>query len=322
MELVRGLHNLRAEHRGCAVTIGTFDGVHVGHAAMIARLREHARRLGVAAALVTFEPTPREYLDPANAPARLTRLRERLPLLARAGVERCIVLRFDEHLRSVRGAEFVERLLDRRLGARAVVVGHDFRFGFRGEADVEALRAAAPGHGFALDVLAPVTIDGERVSSSGVRAALAAGDLERAARWLGRRYSMQGRVIRGERLGGKLGFPTANLRLQRRVTPLAGIFAVRVHVRAPHPGPRPAEAGRGSGSAMPAVASLGTRPTVDGKELLLEVHVFDFDGDLYGRHIEVEFVQRLREERKFESLDVLVAQMHDDARRARAVLNE
>lgn len=309
MELVRGLHNLRAEHRGCAVTIGTFDGVHLGHVAMIARLREHARRLGVPAMLITFEPTPREYLDPANAPARLTRLRERLPLLARAGVERCIVLRFDERLRSVRGAEFVERLLDRRFGARAVMVGHDFRFGFRGEADVEALRAAAPTHGFELDVLAPVMMDGERVSSSGVRAALAAGDLDRAAHWLGRRYSMQGRVIEGERLGRKLGFPTANLRLHRRVAPLAGIFAVRVHVAA----------GRGSG--MAGVASLGTRPTVDGEELLLEAHVFDFDGDLYRRHIEVEFVQRLREERKFENLDALVAQMHEDARAARAVLS-
>jgi riboflavin kinase / FMN adenylyltransferase len=320
MELVRGLHNLRAEHRGCAVTIGTFDGVHVGHVAMIARLREHARRLGVPATLVTFEPTPREYLDPTNAPARLTRLRERLPLFARAGVERCIVLRFDEHLRSVHGAEFVERLLDRRLGARAVMVGHDFRFGYKGEADVEALRAAAPAHGFELDVLAPVMIDGERVSSSGVRTALAAGDLDRAARWLGRRYSMQGRVIEGERLGRKLGFPTANLGMHRRVAPLTGIFAVRVHVGAPHPSSLAAGAGRGSG--LPGVASLGTRPTVDGRELLLEAHVFDFDGDLYRRHIEVEFVRRLREERRFESLDALVAQMHEDARAARAALSE
>jgi riboflavin kinase / FMN adenylyltransferase len=307
MELVRGLHNLRATHRGCALTIGTFDGVHVGHQAMIARLREHARRLQLPATLVTFEPTPREYLDPANAPGRLTRLRERLPLLAHAGVDRCIVLRFDEHLRTVRGAEFVERLLDRRLGTRALVVGHDFRFGFRGEADVEALRAAAPAHGFELDVLEPVTIDGERVSSSGVRAALATGDLERAARWLGRRYSMHGRVIRGERLGQKLGFPTANLRLHRRVSPLAGIFAVRVH-------------GVVSDRGLAGVASLGTRPTVDGTEVLLEAHVFDFDGDLYGRCLEVEFVGRLREERKFASLEALVAQMHEDARQARAIL--
>ena len=309
MELVRGLHNLRAEHRGCALTIGTFDGVHVGHQAMIARLCEHAKRLGVPATLLTFEPTPREYLDPARAPARLTRLRERLPLFARAGVERCIVLRFDEHLRTVRGAEFVERLLDKRLGARALMVGHDFRFGFKGEADVEALRKAAPAHGFEVDVLPPVTLDGERVSSSGVRAALASGDLERAARWLGRLYSMCGRVVEGERLGRKLGYPTANLRLQRRASPLEGIFAVRVRGVEP-------------GSARAGVASLGTRPTVDGSEMLLEAHVFDFDGNLYGRLLEVEFVARLREERRFDDLGALVDQMNEDALHARAILEK
>ena len=309
MELVRGLHNLRGEHRGCAVTIGTFDGVHRGHLAMIARLLEHARRLGEPATLVTFEPTPREYLDPANAPARLTRLAERLPLLAEAGLERCVLLRFDEHLRSVRGAEFMDRLLRARLGARVVVVGHDFKFGFRGEADVAALRAAGPAHGFEVDVLEPVEVEGERVSSTGVRQALAAGDLARAARWLGRPYSMCGRVVAGERLGRKLGYPTANLRLQRRVSPLTGIFAVKVK-------------GIAAGGPRDAVASLGTRPTVDGTGLLLEVHVFDFDADLYGRRLEVQFVQRLRAEQHFDSLDALVAQMHEDARQARAVLTQ
>lgn len=307
MELVRGLHNLRAEHRGCALTIGTFDGVHVGHVAMIARLRAHARRLQVPATLLTFEPTPREYLDPAQAPARLTRLRERLPLFANAGVERCIVLRFDEQLRTVRGAEFVEKLLDERFGARLVMVGHDFRFGYRGEADVASLQAAAPAHGFEVDMLEPVLVDGERVSSTGVREALAAGDFERAARWLGRRYSMCGRVIAGERLGRKLGYPTANLRLHRLVAPLAGIFAVRVQ-------------GVPGRAVAYGVASLGTRPTVDGTERLLEVHVFDFDGDLYGQRLEVEFVRYLRAERRFETLEALVAQMHEDAQQAREAL--
>ncbi len=307
MELVRGLHNLRAEHRGCAVTIGTFDGVHVGHAAMIARAREHAGRHGVPATLLTFEPTPREYLDPARAPGRLTRLRERLPLFARAGVERCVVLRFDERLRTMRGPEFVEQLLDQRLGAKVVTVGHDFRFGYRGEADVAALRAVAPKHGIEVDVLEPVTLDGQRVSSSGIREALATGDLDRAARWLGRRYSICGRVVVGERLGRKLGYPTANLRLHRLVVPLTGIFAVRVR-------------GVPGCPVANGVASLGTRPTVDGSGLLLEAHVFDFDGDLYGRRLEVEFARFLRPERKFESLDALVRQMHEDAKQARAAL--
>jgi riboflavin kinase/FMN adenylyltransferase len=306
MELVRGLHNLRAQHRGCAVTIGNFDGVHLGHRATLERLREHARLVGQPATVLTFEPTPREFLSPARAPARLTRLREKLVLLERERVERCVVLRFDERLQRVRAGDFIERLLVARLGARRIVVGHDFRFGYRGEADVAVLQAAAPAQGFEVDVIEPLLLDGVRVSSTAVREALASGDLEWAARLLGRRYSMQGRVIAGERLGQKLGFPTANLRLHRRVAPLGGIFAVRVHCLGPQ--------------ALPGVASLGTRPTVNGTEPLLEAHVFDFAGDLYGRHLEVEFIAKLREERKFASLEAMVIQMHDDARRARTIL--
>jgi riboflavin kinase / FMN adenylyltransferase len=256
--------------------------------------------------VITFEPTPREYLQAGKAPARLTTLRERLPLLQGAGADWCLVMRFDEHLRSVRGSEFVEKLLNARLGAGHVLVGHDFRFGYKGEADVQALRAAAPANGFTLDVLEPVTLDGERVSSTAVRTALAARDLERAARLLGRRYSMQGRVVRGEQLGRKLGFPTANLRLERGIAPMTGIFAVRVHCVA--------------ADSLPGVASLGSRPTVDGRELLLEPHIFDFDGDLYGRRLEVEFVAYLREEARFASIEALVKQMHEDAKQARAAL--
>ena len=306
MELVRGLHNLRAQHRGCAVTIGNFDGVHLGHRATLERLREHARLVGKPATVLTFEPTPREFLSPARAPARLTRLREKLVLLARDRLDRCVVLRFDAHLQQVRAHEFIERLLVQRLDARRIVVGHDFRFGYRGEADIEVLQAAAPKHGFEVEVVEPLMLDGVRVSSTVIREALAAGDLGRAAQFLGRRYSMQGRVIAGERLGHKLGFPTANLRLHRRVAPLGGIFAVRVH---------------GAGAqALPGVASLGTRPTVNGTEPLLEAHIFDFAGDLYRRHLEVEFVEKLREERKFANLEAMVMQMHEDARRAREVL--
>ncbi len=306
MELVRGLHNLRAEHRGCVVTIGNFDGVHLGHRATLERLREHARRIALPATVVTFEPTPREFLNPARAPGRLTRLREKLVLLGRERVERCVVLRFDSHLQHVRGRQFIEELLLRRLDARRIVVGHDFRFGYRREADVEMLRAAGPMHGFEVEVVEPLLLDGVRVSSAAVREALASGDLERAAHLLGRRYSMQGRVMAGNRLGHKLGYPTANMRLHRLVAPLGGIFAVRVHGVCERP--------------MPGVASLGTRPTVNGTERLLEAHLFDFDGDLYHRHLEVEFVAKLREERKFASLEAMVMQMHEDARRAREVL--
>jgi len=307
MELVRGLHNLRAEHRGCAVTIGNFDGVHLGHQATLERLRGHARAIGLPATVLTFEPTPREFLSPARAPARLTRLREKLVLLKRERVDRCVVLHFNAQLQHLRGQDFVTVLLKQQLDARRIVVGHDFRFGFRGEADVEMLRAAASAQAFEVDVVEPLMLEGERVSSSAVRESLAAGDLERAARLLGRRYSMQGRVIEGDHLGQKLGFPTANIRLHRRLAPLAGIFAVRVLGVSDQP--------------LPGVASLGTRPTVNGTEPLLEAHVFDFHGDLYRRHLEVEFVEKLREERKFATLEAMVIQMHDDVKDARDILN-
>jgi riboflavin kinase / FMN adenylyltransferase len=306
MELVRGLHNLRARHRGCAVTIGNFDGVHLGHRAMLERLRAYARRLGVPATVVTFEPAPREYFAPARAPARLTRLREKLELFAAAGVERCIVLRFDQRLQSMSGTSFAQELLGERLQAKQVVVGADFKFGAGGAADVALLEKLAPELGFGVDVVEPVLVEGERVSSSAIRTALAQGDLAHAARMLGRPYAMHGKVIRGEGLGRKLGFPTANMRVHRRASPLDGIFAVRV---------------RGIGArALSGVASLGTRPTVGGGEVLLEAHVFDFDADLYGRWLAVEFVARLRDEQKFESLQAMVVQMHVDARQARAAL--
>ena len=306
MELVRGLHNLRAQHRGCAVTIGNFDGVHLGHRAMLERLGQHAERLAVPATVMTFEPTPREYFAPARAPARLTRLREKLELFAAAGVQRCVVLRFEQKLQNMRGASFAQELLGGKMGAKEVVVGRDFRFGAGGEADVALLQRLGPTLGFGVDVVEPVLVDGERVSSSAIRGALAHADLEHAARLLGRPYAMHGKVIRGEGLGRKLGFPTANMRVHRRVTPLEGIFAVRVRGAAARP--------------LPGVANLGTRPTIGGREVLLEAHLFDFDADLYDRWLAVEFVKRLREERRFESLEAMVVQMHVDARQARAAL--
>jgi riboflavin kinase / FMN adenylyltransferase len=310
MELIRGTSHLRDSHRGCVVTIGTFDGLHVGHQTLIRRTVQRASELGRGAMLLTFEPTPREYLTPDTAPARLTTLRERCRTLGRmagAGLalDALCVLRFDERLRSLTGSQFAD-ILARDLRASGVVVGHDFRFGHGAAASAQSLRQAGPGLGFQVEVLDPIVVDGERVSSSGVRAALADSDFARAATWLGRPYSMFGRVVAGERLGRRLGFPTANIRPGRRRAALAGIFAVRVH-----------GAGR---DARPGVASLGTRPTVDGVEPLLEAHVFDFDGDLYGRELEVEFVAKLRDEQRFESLDALVAQMHRDAQAARRAL--
>jgi riboflavin kinase/FMN adenylyltransferase len=306
MDLVRGLHNLAPRHRGCVATIGNYDGVHLGHQHIIAALRERASALGVPAVVVTFEPTPREHFEGAAAPSRLTRLREKLEALESCGVDRAVVLRFDDRMRGMGADEFVGRLLVEGLGVRHVVVGHDFHFARRREGTIETLRAAGAVHGFSVEEVGQFLVDGERVSSSLVREALNRGDLDRATRLLGRSYRMAGRVRLGKRLGRQLGYPTANLALHRKVVPLWGIFAVRA-----------------SGAGLvdhPAVASLGTRPTVDGTDPLLEVHLFDWDGDLYGRYLNVDFVARLRDEQKFASLDALVEQMHRDAAAARAVL--
>jgi riboflavin kinase / FMN adenylyltransferase len=296
---------MRGQASAGALTIGSFDGLHLGHQALLKRLQEHASRLGKPAVLLTFEPTPREYLAAADPPARITSLRERWRILAPLGLDYLWLLRFGETLRNLSAEEFAE-LLARELAPKVVVVGHDFRFGRNGEATARVLATAGRRLGFEVDVLSAVVLDGERVSSSGVRAALARGDFARARRWLGRPWSMRGRVVPGKRLGRDLGFPTANLPLERRRAPVEGIFAVRVHGVAPRP--------RGG------VASLGTRPAVAGTGKLLEVHVFDFEDDLYGREIEVEFVAKLRDERYFATLEALTEQMQRDASAARQLL--
>jgi riboflavin kinase/FMN adenylyltransferase len=273
---------------------------------MIAAVREKATELGVPAVVVTFEPTPREFFEGASAPSRLTRLREKLEALALYGVDRVVVLRFDRRMQAMGADEFIERLLVNGLGVRHMVVGHDFHFARRREGTVATLHAAGSAHGFTVEEVDQFLGDGERVSSSLVREALNRGDMERATRLLGRPYRMAGRVRLGRKLGRTLGFPTANLALHRKVVPLWGIFAVRVS---------------GAGlSNHPAVSSLGTRPTVNGTDPLLEVHLFDFDDDLYGQYLDVDFIARLRDEQKFPSIEALVAQMHRDAAAARTVL--
>ena len=308
MDFVRGLHNLRPRHRGCVLTIGAFDGIHLGHQEMIRVLRERASEYSLPAVVVSFEPTPREYLNRESPPARLTRFRERFDALEACGVDRFVCLRFDERMRQMSPTDFIERVVVQGLGARHIVVGHDFRFARKHEGSVETLLAASSTHGFEVSEVAPYEVEGERVSSSLIRSMLEAGDLQRAAKFLGRPYRITGKVIAGQRLGRDLGFPTANLRLHRRATPIAGIFAVRIS---------------GAGLRLaPGVASLGTRPAVDGKELLLEAHVFDFSGDLYRKYVHVDFIARLRDELWFPSMDALVEQMHKDAAQARSILGE
>lgn len=302
MRLVRGTRAIPADLRGGVLTIGTFDGLHLGHRALIEHAVARARAAGRAALMLTFEPMPREFMQPESPPARLTNLRERWRLLQECGLDALVLLRFDNALRGQSGAQFLRHLTE-ELEVSGLVVGHDFRFGRDGEADARFLLEAGRSRGFDVEVLEPVMLASERVSSSDVRDALAARDLSRAARLLGRSYSMRGRVVAGRQLGRTLGFPTANIRLRRRKLPLAGIFAVRVHGIGPEP--------------LGGVASLGTRPTVGGVEPLLETFVFDFSGDLYGRELEIEFVAHLRDELRFESVELMVVQMQVDAREAR-----
>jgi riboflavin kinase/FMN adenylyltransferase len=308
MELVRGLHNLSQRHLGCVLTVGNYDGVHLGHQQMIGALKARAAEYGAAATVLVFEPSSKEFIDPEGAPPRLTRWREKFLALEGLGVDRLVTLRFDEHMRGMTPECFVEELIVAGLGTRHMVVGDDFRYGCKAQGTIDSLRAAGQRCGFGVEQMAPFVIDGVRVSSTAVRARLDCGDFPGAQRLLGRPYRMMGRVVHGNRLGRTLGFPTANVRVMRRKSPVQGILAVRVY-------------GVGS-TPRAAVASLGTRPTVGGTEVLLEVYVFDFAGDLYGRQIEVEFVAKLRDEAKFDSLDALKMQMKVDAAQARDLLSK
>jgi riboflavin kinase / FMN adenylyltransferase len=283
----------------CALTIGNFDGVHRGHRALIDRVIAKARELDLISCVLTFEPHPREFFSGDAAPARLTRLRDKLELMEAAGVERVHVARFNARFAALPAQRFIEDILVRGLGMQWLLVGRDFRFGARRAGDYAALEVASKIHGFLLESMPDVQFEGTRVSSSAVRAALKAADLRAAERLLGHPYTISGRVAHGAKLGRSLGFPTANIVL-RRPAPLSGIFVVEVD-------------GFGRG-----VASLGKRPTINPVPVpLLEVHLFDYDRDLYGEHLRVRFLKKLRDEEKFEGLEALKAAIASDARQAR-----
>lgn len=288
-----------------ALTIGNFDGVHLGHQAMIAQLVAAARERSLPACLMTFEPHPREFFAPDQAPTRLTSLREKLELLAERGIQHTVILRFDYEFARVSAEDFVVRILHRALGVRWLLVGDDFRFGARRAGDFALLAERGRELGFEVTAMPTVAVGATRVSSTAVREALAAGDLAAAEALLGRPYSISGRVVDGRKLGTRIGFPTANILMKHNRPPLAGIFAVDVDGLAPQP--------------LRGVASLGVRPTVhaDGKPAL-EVHLFDFDRRIYGRHLRVNFRAKLRDEEKYPDLDALAAQIRRDVDNARA----
>lgn len=284
-----------------ALTIGNFDGVHRGHQAMLTRLREAADDLRLPAAVLTFDPHPREFFSRDAAPPRLSKLRQKLEMFRAFGVDRAIVARFDQRMAAMLPEAFIDDVLVRRLAARWILVGDDFRFGKARAGDLAALRAHAAT--FSVEGMRTVAVDAQRASSTAVREALLAGELAHAQALLGRPYAISGRVAHGEKLGRALGFPTANIPLRHRPA-LSGIFAVRVH---------------GLGSApRDGVASIGVRPTIqqNGKPLL-EVFLFDFDETIYGRRVTVEFVHKLRDEEKYDTLDALTRQIRADVVQAR-----
>ncbi len=304
MELVRGLHNLRPQHHGCAATIGSFDGVHLGHKAVLEKLSDEGRARNLPVTLITFEPQPREYFSPGSTPPRLTRFREKLEALQSCSVDRVVCLRFSDALAALTADQFIQQLLIDGLGVKYLVVGDDFRFGKNRKGDKALLQQSAGLHGFQLGTLEDFEMGGQRVSSTRVREALESGDLGTARTLLGRSYSMCGRVAHGDKRGRTIGFPTANIFLHRASVPVSGVFAVEMLGIDDAP--------------IPGVANVGTRPTVDGSRALLEVHLFDFARDIYGHHVQVRFVKKLREERKFDSFEHLKQQIQLDSGQARA----
>jgi riboflavin kinase / FMN adenylyltransferase len=307
-EFIRGLHNLRPAHRGCVATIGSFDGVHLGHQTILRQLIETARQRQLPAVVIVFEPQPHEFFSADRAPARLMRLREKVNALWAAGVDRVVCLHFNQQMRSLSAEDFIQRVLVEGLDIKHLVVGDDFRFGCDRRGDFALLQSKGQVLGFSVSDTHTLEIDGARVSSTRIRQLLEAGDFSEATTLLGKEYSIHGRVVYGKQLGRQLGVPTANVDLRRYRSPLHGVFAVTVTFA--------------DGEVVEGVANIGVRPTVDGsKKPLLEVHLFDFNRSIYGAVIDVVFKRKLRDEQKFSSLDELKAQLQIDIAQARDFFN-
>jgi riboflavin kinase/FMN adenylyltransferase len=306
MQLVRGLHNLKSDHRGCVATIGNFDGVHLGHQSVFRHLLEKGAELRLPTTVVTFEPQPREFFQADTAPARLTRLREKLQAIQEVGVERVVVLEFNKRLAAMPAERFVEELLVKGLDTRFLSVGDDFRFGNRRQGDYGLLQRMGTEHGFEVENMNTYRLDADRVSSTRIRELLTQGNFETASQYLGRPYRICGRIGHGDKRGRSIGFPTLNLNLHRRVSPLHGVYAVRVEGLEAQP--------------LPGVANIGVRPTVEGgARYLLEVHLFNFERSVYGEHVSVECVRKLRDEQRFEDFEALRRQIHRDAEAAKEI---
>lgn len=307
-ELIRGLYNLLPKHKGGVITIGNFDGVHAGHKSLINKIKEYAKAHQVPAIVITFEPQPLEFFakqkgNTNKVTARLTRWREKYAALAEAGLDYVLVLRFDQTLANLSAEEFINEVLVKGLAVKHVIVGDDFHFGRNREGNLGYLKEAGLAKGFTLEAMDSVAFAGERVSSTRIRQALAFGDHTTAQYLLGRPYSMMGRVGHGNKLGRQLGFPTANIYLHRVVTPIQGIYVVRMFGI--------------EKEGLPGVANVGIRPTIGGTRTLLEVYLFDFNRDIYGKHVTVEFYKKLRNEAYFPNLELLREAIAKDVEQAR-----
>lgn len=308
-KLIRSFHNVTATDQGGVVTIGNFDGVHLGHQALLDQVIAEAKKRGVPSVVMTFEPHPLEYFSKDKPPiARLTRLREKFLALEAAGIDKVLVIPFNQALANLSASDFIAQNLVEILRPQHVIVGDDFQFGRGRQGDFTMLAELGKRYGYTAASMPTYQLDGGRVSSTRVRQILQADDLEMAKKLLGRPYSMQGRVRYGNQLGRQWGFPTANIFLQRELAPVTGIYTVLVHGVGDHP--------------WPGAANLGVRPTVDGTRALLEVHLLDFNQQIYGRCVEVEFCKKLREEERFATIDLLKAQIADDVEKTREYFQE
>ena len=303
MELLRGIHNLNTEHRGCVLSIGNFDGIHLGHKAVLSRLLLEAKRLQVPATVMTFEPQPAELFAGDNAPARLSRLRDKFMQLEKQGLDRLLCVSFTHQFANLSAEDFIEELLIKKLDVKFLVIGDDFHFGYQRKGDFKLLKAAGQKYGFEVVDTQSLMQQQQRISSSRIRGFLADGELEQAALMLGRKYSITGRVGHGQKLGRTIGVPTANLLLKRRVSPVSGVFVVSIFGI--------------DGKIYQGVANIGQRPTVQGIRQQLEVHLFDFNADLYGMQLEVVLEKKLRDEVRFDSFAKLKVQIEKDIQQAR-----
>lgn len=307
MELIRGLHNIRAEHFGCVLTIGKFDGVHLGHRAVLENLITQARSLQLPSMVMVFEPQPEEVFHPASAPARLSVLRDKYEQLESLGVDRLLVINFNTQFAASSAESFVEDLLVAQLGIRFLVVGDDFRFGHSRKGDFDMLVMEGEKCGFEVVSTQSFRMRDCRISSTAIRHAIEQADFDNATAMLGRTFQLSGRVIHGHKRGRTIGFPTANLRLSMTRCPLQGVYAVKVSI---------------AGEYFDGVANVGYKPTVSGEQRLLEVHIFEFNESLYGERISVYPIAKIRDEQTFDTFDDLKQQIEIDARRARTFLAE